>query len=244
MAAIPRMAFVNLPVAAIGAGFAGALAAAGMAAMPAPMLATLIDTLGLPDLIAAAAPPIGVTGRVLFALACGGVIGSVVWAVIVLAVGTHWRRSASEEGMPVLRRADIHPDAPARRPIFASEELGPPLPPVQPVIAAAPAPLPQPLAQPLPRNLDVPLAQYDPDAIPAVPAEPVRAIAPIAAVRGERMETFALTPLRRDVPLPEDRPSLHALIDRLEKGAGRRIVHPGGHSVEETIGVLRRLAAH
>ncbi|VVT23604.1 conserved hypothetical protein [Sphingomonas sp. EC-HK361] len=241
MAANPRTAPLTLPVAAIGAAFAGALVAAGIAASPAATLGALIDAAGLPDLVAAAAPPIGVTGRVTLAIAAGAVMAAVVWAVIVLTVGTHWTRRAGAGSMPVLRRADVHPDAPARRPIRASEELGPPLPAIDPVIAAAPAPLPQPAAQALPRNLDVPLAYYDPGAIPAVPAEPVRAIA--ARPRPERLETFELTPLRRDMPVPEDRPSLTALIDRLEAKTNGRPVRPSGHSVADTIGVLRRLAA-
>lgn len=241
MAANPRTAPLTLPVAAIGAAFAGALVAAGIAASPARLLADIVDATGLADIFAAAAPPIGVTGRVVLALISGGVVGAVIWAVIVLTIGTHWTRRLDQAGVPVLRRADTHPDAPARRPIFASEELGPPLPAIATEIAAAPAPLPQPMAQPLPHNLDVPLAYYDPGAIPAVPAEPVRVVA--ARPRPERLETFELTPLRRDMPVPEDRPSLHALIDRLEKRAGGRPIKPGGQSVADTIGVLRRLAA-
>jgi hypothetical protein len=81
------------------------------------------------------------------------------------------------EQVPSVRRADAHPDAPPRRPIRASEDLGPPLPIVTvSVLRGVPE-----LEQPLPRDLDQPLAAFDPVAVPFVAREPVRAVAPLAA---------------------------------------------------------------
>ena len=101
-----------------------------------------------------------------------------------------------------VRRADSHPDALPRRPIMASEDLGPPLPIVT---VSASRPLPEP-ERPLPADLDVSLAEFDPCSVPDVPREPVRAVAPLATPPaperaparpatidpGERFETFAI----------------------------------------------------
>lgn len=111
---------------------------------------------------------------------------------------------------------------------------------VVPTIAAPPTP------QPLPADLDQPLSAFDPDAIlerPLVPPPPlpplVRAPAPAPPVfdAGERFETFELTPQTRPAPAPdaphadnlaapETDASVHALLDRLERGIVRRVHRP------------------
>lgn len=109
-----------------------------------------------------------------------------------------------------------------------------------PTIAAPPTP------QPLPADLDQPLSAFDPHAIlerPLVPPPPlpplVRAPAPAPPVfdAGERFETFELTPQTRPAPAPdaphadnlaapETDASVHALLDRLERGIVRRVHRP------------------
>jgi hypothetical protein len=107
-----------------------------------------------------------------------------------------------------------------------------------PTIAAPPTP------QPLPADLDQPLSAFDPDAIlerPLVPPPPlpplVRAPVPRVFDAGERFETFELTPQTRPAPVPdaphadnlaapETDASVHALLDRLERGIVRRVHRP------------------
>ncbi|HEY0624387.1 hypothetical protein [Sphingomonas sp.] len=108
---------------------------------------------------------------------------------------------------------------------------------------------PPPTPQPLPADLDQPLSAFDPGAIPDLPLVPPPNLAPLsraaippALAEGERFETFALTPPPRpsvvpaSVPVPpsvsavqpenlsapETDASVHALLDRLERGIARR----------------------
>jgi hypothetical protein len=234
----------------IASSLTGVAVAASIAALPPALLDPLVAASGLPNLMAVAAPPVGAIGRTILALAIGGTVtgfahfatgyfprfwrhkpaGTVGQTVVVIA-----------SDAPVLRRADAHPDAPARRPIRASEDLGPPL------SLSAPPPAPTNYEQSLPADLDLPLAAFDPLALPATPAEPVRPVASLASRRalidpGERFETFALTPpprARRAAPA-NDQMSIGALLDRLERGAQR--TQRGAVDVDGTLGMLRGLA--
>ncbi len=74
---------------------------------------------------------------------------------------------------PSVRRADAHPDAPSRPPVRAERDLGTPF-------------LDTPLAsvdaegeRTIPRDLDTPLAMFDPDALPAAPAAPSPTVKPL-----------------------------------------------------------------
>ncbi|MCW4463184.1 hypothetical protein OK349_15840 [Sphingomonas sp. BT-65] len=98
--------------------------------------------------------------------------------------------------------------------------------------------------QPLPADLDQPLSAFDPEAIPERPLAPPpplkplhRAPSPVFA-EGERFETFEFTPSSRpalaasvapvvpprsdSLAAPETEASVHALLDRLERGIVRR----------------------
>jgi hypothetical protein len=71
--------------------------------------------------IAAAAPPLGTTARILIAVAMTG-IGGILGLAIGLLVA---RANRPKAAAPVTVRArDVHPDAPIRRPISAHEEFG------------------------------------------------------------------------------------------------------------------------
>ncbi len=118
-----------------------------------------------------------------------------------------------------------------------AEEIAAPI--IEPVPAA-------PIEQPLPVDLDQPLAAFDPDAMPEVPlAAPValpplsRSPKPPVFEETERFEVFELpTPVRpepRPVSLvsrddaitrPETEASVHALLERLERGVLRRSLAP------------------
>lgn len=134
------------------------------------------------------------------------------------------------------------------------------------------APLPE--VQDLPVDLSQPLAAFDPFAIPAVPMPPpppvlpLRRRAPRAPIydSGERFETFELTPAVRPAPAldpypapepapaapaitaPQTEASVHALLDRLERGLskfGPAAPEPEPEperSLEDTLSELRRMA--
>lgn len=122
----PRGSALDTPMAALAGGSAGFF----MFAMPPALFERLIGATGLPGVIAAAQPPLGATARL-------GVVGLVALAVFALtwfvlrsldkkpaAAGTPFEASNDP---PRLRRADMHPDAPSRRPVLAGTDLGVPL---------------------------------------------------------------------------------------------------------------------
>lgn len=248
-------------IAPVAAALAGVVVALLAAVIPSWRLEAFVVSTGLADHLTAASPPLGATARSALALASGGTTALAVWAVLTFAA----RRLPDREGAvaesdaPVLRRADAHPDAPARRPLRASEDLastwGQPLPLGR---VEAPASVPDAhvgerlVPRDVPVDLDTPLAAVDPAAIPDVPREPVRPVAALVRpIAEERIETFELTPIRR---APRTRPvtpepasvststSLAALLDRLEQGSARRVAHPAP-PLSETLGMLRGLAA-
>jgi hypothetical protein len=123
-------------------------------------------------------------------------------------------RQERKDRLPTIRRADAHPDAPARRPLSAAD-LGTPMPPSQPQRKAEPAIV----ERDIPADLDQPLAAFDPQAVPAEPRQPVRPVAPLRApalAKGERIDTVEL-PHRPG----EDTPSIESLLRRLEQGTRR-----------------------
>jgi len=304
MVEIFRRKRLNVPVAPLVASGLAAVAAALFAFMPGSRLDSLALDSGIAALIPAAEPPLGFTARaVLMAIAAGGV-GSIVWFGLYLLIGTRTvalfgrQDQGSTFHVPILRRADAHPDAPARRPLFANSDLGTPFlevrAPVHLVIAddveeAVYVPAPPPSAEPeavelvdspvavsvvvpivipaapaeadLPKDLDQPLAAFDPQAIPAeplewfIPATPaLQQERPQTFAPTERFETFVLRPAG-DRPARGDTPfdasaSIHSLLDRLEKGVGRREpdvakvpVPTRNDSLQDALTTLRKLAA-
>lgn len=216
---LARLTLPIAPAGAIAAALAGALAA----------LVVPDCSFGPAQLVAAVASAVAA--------------GLVTWAALFLLVGRRRvmlrGKPVRADGVPVLRRADAHPDAPARRPLFAEQDLGPPPPP-------EPAELAEPEERPLPSDLDTPLAMCDPDAVPHRPRERARLVpalarpAPLAP--GERIATFA--PHAR----PAEPVGLEVLLGRLEEGARRR--EPGrvapppipGGSLEDALRALRQVA--
>lgn len=206
----------SLP-AVIGGG-AGLLVGVVAAVLPVTMLEALVESSGLASVLPVAAPPLGVTARAVLALGGGVGVAAVLWAALYLLVGPGGPLAVKSgvAGVPSVRRADAHPDAPPRWPL----SLG------------APPPAPLPVEQDMPSDLDTPLAAFDPAALPPVPMEPVRALKPLAPAvplqPGERLETFTLSP-----PPPvsaarkDEAPSIDALLRRLEQGARRRAMVAG-----------------
>lgn len=279
---------MNLPIAPLVALVLGAAAATAAAVMPVPMLEGLVSDSGLPAILSAAEPPLGATARLAVAAGAGGAAALVTWFALFILLGTRRLtvgRQPSSEAVPVLRRADAHPDAPARAPLLATRDLGTPFlevtarpeppkaeekprePLFSPVHVVA-----EPVEQELPVDLDQPLAAFDPGAIPDVPMPPPvhlrplrRAPRPAVFDAGERFETFELTPIRRTaaprpapaprdeaITRPETEATVHALLERLERGVVRRGLAPGMvHSprprdsergLEDALVTLRNLA--
>jgi hypothetical protein len=108
--------------AAVSAGFVAF-------AMPDPLFAGLVEASRLPELVAAARPPLGDTARL--AAAAAALLGSfaAVWALMAALGRRPARRETAPEAaiqVPRQRRADAHPDAPPRPPLLA-RDLGEPL---------------------------------------------------------------------------------------------------------------------
>lgn len=150
--------------------------------------------------------------------------------------------------------SDLHlPELPPE-PVIAMGTPTPPVETIQavsiPQVKAEAVPPPTP--QPLPADLDQPLSAFDPGAILDVPLAPPPPLAPLnrapmppVLAEGERFETFELTPPLRmaaastpatasppasprqpdSLSAPETDASVHALLDRLERGIARRS-HP------------------
>ena len=133
----------RIPFAPVVAILFGIVAAILMAAVPQWLFERSIVNSGLPTLIAAASPPLGLLARLLAIVSAFLVIAIALWAVLG-PITTHlenrarartpWRDAGYDE--PV-READDLFIAP-RRPIFAPEELGAPLMSDEAVASAAP----------------------------------------------------------------------------------------------------------
>ena len=118
---------LDVPVASL-AGLAVAFLAF---AAPAELLADLIGASGLPSILPAAEPPLGLKARL--GLGAAGAVVIFVAAFLLLRwldrVGKRRAEHAAVQAdldAPRLRRRDIHPDAPARPPLLAVHELGNP----------------------------------------------------------------------------------------------------------------------
>ncbi len=275
-----RLPTTTLPAAPLIGFVCAALTAIIFGLMPVSTLESIILRSGIAAVIAAAEPPLGSTARILLILLGGSFIGVIAWFGLFLMIGSRTisittggvpRNAAAD--VPVLRRADAHPDAPARAPLFANRDLGTPFLEVRArelagksttdagdVPTPAPPPLPKPRvavlgAQPLPlirdpmvvpRDLDQPLAAFDPAAIRDVPLapppKPLPTLVPMPRPQlidpGERFETFELTPMVRPdrTAPPQQRRTPHdtqatlaALLDRLERGVSHRGDVPPSH---------------
>lgn len=184
------------------AALVGLGVAIGIATVPSDVLNAAVDRGGFSDVLPAAASPIGTTGRTILALvagaliaACGFVPQAKAWLLdradaFARKPRASARASGEKEHAPVIRRADAHPDAPPRRPIRAASDLGDPLP-IFGEEDHRSAPLPPPVEQPLPADLDRPLADFDPAAVPLRPMAPPEPISPLSRRAREMEEASA-----------------------------------------------------
>jgi hypothetical protein len=197
---------LDLPVAALAA-VAVAFAAF---AMPGDLMARLVEGSGLPSLLSAAEPPLGMKARIGVGLI--GAVGAFGLVFILLRLldrtGLESRRAASEleleQEAPRPRRRDFHPDAPAPRPISALRDLGEPAPPQPPISSLWP---------------EAP-AQAGWEAAAEIEPEPERALEPVSEPEPEPLVLSAPEP--EPAPPPAEGESLAALMARLEQGLARR----------------------
>ncbi|MES3152173.1 hypothetical protein [Sphingomonas faeni] len=157
-----------------GAVAGGLITAVTVLLLSTDALETLVWTTGVAALVPAAAPPLGSTARVLLALGGGVLVAAVLWSSLFLLFGPGGllaRRAPREDGVPVIRRADAHPDAPPRKPMSAAD-LGTPMMEVGVGTATRDE-------RAIPVDLDLPLAAFDPKAILPVPMAPVRPVSPL-----------------------------------------------------------------
>jgi hypothetical protein len=228
-------------IAALIVGSAAALVAA---IFPAWRIEGLVLDLGIDRIVPMAAPPLGWTARAMMVVAGGGIAGWATWIAANRMVGSSRRAK---------RRGDVHPDAPLREPVLAARDLGTPFLEVK---APSPADPPAEEERPLPADLDQPLIAY----AVAETVESAAVAPPDDETPPARIETFELTPPNRPLPIrraarieeqaiaaPETDATIHALLDRLERGISRRGPLRGRAPVEgleEALGSLRRLAIH
>ncbi len=237
MVEIFRSKRLNVPAAPLIAVGVAVTVAAFFAFLPGPVLDTLVTDSGIAALIPAAEPPLGLTARVALMLAGGGGSGLALWYGLHLLIGSRTiplfgkRDRMLTADIPVLRRADAHPDAPARRPLFAKSDLGTPFLDVRAPVALTledapepaaeealisepesmevavlpPVPVLPPVEADLPTDLDQPLAKFDPQAIPDEPLEWFIPTTPI--VHSEPVQTAAIL---------SDRPQTFAPTERFE----------------------------
>ena len=120
----------------IGLWFAALFGLCSLALAP-ELLERIVTTLGIDRIVPAAAPPLGQTARLLLALGMAGVgeiAGLLIGARLAAKpdprpVRQHGIKPATAEADPAedapnLRGRDRHPDAPARKPLSATNDLG------------------------------------------------------------------------------------------------------------------------
>ncbi len=108
----------------------GALFGLGSLAIRPGLIESLVISSHIDSIIPATAPPLGLTARILLALtlaALGALLGAAIGRRIArpkVEVRQRRRGATPIDDTVKLRTRDAHPDAPARRPISAHDEIG------------------------------------------------------------------------------------------------------------------------
>ncbi|MEH3041478.1 MAG: hypothetical protein PGN21_15620 [Sphingomonas paucimobilis] len=234
---------------AVPVGLAVAIA---IAFVPMWRIEAVVSDTGLPAFLSIAEPPLGWTARAALMLFAALAVAVPLWIALRLLaergpVALPPGDAIEEEAPPTVRRADAHPDAPPRPPVRAARDLGQPfLDPVAPTEAEVA----------LPRDLNTPMAMFDPEALPVVPAAPPPALRPLfrpaAEPEADPVVDAEPAPQPPEEPAAEPlqpAPSLSALIDRLDRGLQRRRgdraepdADAANAGLASALGALRRMA--
>ncbi len=183
----------RVPFAPVVAALFGTAAAVLVAAVPQRMFEASVVASGLPTVLAAAAPPLGLVARVLAIALAFVVVAAVLWAALTplahaiegkARARTPWRDAGYDADTDRMRDFAV----PQRRPIFAPDELGAPL------------------------MSDAAIAARTPTEVVADDRESVADFLP---VKSETFESVVRPPRSADN-------SIAALIRRLEDGLARR----------------------
>jgi hypothetical protein len=131
----------RLPLALLAALLMGGAVAFFFIAMPIALIERAVIASGLPLTLAAATPPLGGTARALVAGAAAMACGGVTW------IGMTWASRHPGKGLKrsTPKRGELDAEPAARRPIFASSDLGSPEEPLtltQEGVAVLPEELP------------------------------------------------------------------------------------------------------
>lgn len=209
----------------------GIAAAAVLLALPAGLVETIVASSGLSEVWPAAAPPLGWKARLVLAGFGALMVMGLSWAgrasvsTPLLQDYGRWHRvqgvsdmgfalsklswlsrgraTGSRAGRPALRRADAHPDTPARTPIFASRDFG---------------------------GIDIfpRIAPAQPQSEPIEAAGQPEAVLPEALPHVEEAAFEEIAEAPAPTPVIAEPPTLADLTARLERGLARRERRTGG----------------
>ena len=207
-------------------------------AVPAAIVEQAVRAIGVAPLTAAAVP-FDAGARTVLAVVLATAAGGAIWVLFARLDGGRSGAVADAEPeidlfapdpepaaamAPQLRRADIHPDAPARRPIFAASDLGAPMDDVDagqtpfgrpPLFVADVSPVPPAARMIAPVDDDADMLLLDasygmdddvPEEVVADVPEPLRMAAPPVPIAADA----------------HDGESIAGLMARLERGLERR----------------------
>jgi hypothetical protein len=238
---------LDLPV----AGLSALAAAFATFVIPQDLLSRAVVATGLPSILSAARPPLGLTARVALAVGAAALVFGLVFLLLRLldrsGLGETETPEERQSG-PRVRRRDGHPDAPAPRPISAARDFGEPAPPHAPRIAtplwldeAEPTPPafgqasdsePEPdfIAEPAPEmaSQSAPEPAIIPDPVPEPEFWPEPEPWPTLEVQAESEPAPLPEPEPEAAPEPASVPradmpnSIADLMERLEQGLARR----------------------
>jgi len=206
--------------AAVAIGFAGF-------ALPEWRLFQLLSLFHVPDLLPFANPPLGLKARLATAVLFGSAAFAGVFFLMRLLDKMPPARDPQDADETVeapirLRRADAHPDAPARRPLVA-RDLGEPLELDVIAEAATPFAAHEPISA---RAREPELVEFVEVEAPPAPrfervAAPPSPIDPAVAEAAPAPAPEPTVALASDLP-PSSEDSLSTLMQRLESGLRRR----------------------
>jgi hypothetical protein len=198
------------PLAPVVGVMFGAVAAILVAAMPTWMFDKAVVESGLPSILSFAAPPLGLTARVL-AMGLGFIgVGGGLWLVLGLiekALKPANKVPASWHDDDYLQADEPSKVEGRRRPIFAPAELGAPLMSDEAIATAHPGIEPE--AAPTP--------WIEPEPLPELASEPELE---------KPLRVVEFNPPPSDMPDNDD--SIQSLIRRLESGLARRAANDSG----------------